>query len=230
MCTRFSYTIPRERLKRQFNIQIREQELQYSYNIGAGDGAYVVTNQSTELQVFRFGFIPQWAQSASVGLNFANAAVESIATQDTFRMAVRQHRCIVFADSFYEWRRQGLHTQPYRFAMQGGGAMIFAGVWSEWMSEDLEISRTFAILTCAANADLLPFSARMPVILQEPTQITRWLSEANLQTSLALLRPLKEGLLSAYPVDPRLENADFNQPELHHIYSFASEEERERWT
>jgi len=228
MCTRFSYTIPRERLKRQFNIQIREQELQYSYNIGAGDGAYVVTNQSLELQVFRFGFIPDWAQSESVGLNFVNAAAETVATQDTFRMAVRLRRCLVFADGFYEWRRQGLHTQPYRIGYQGGGTMVFAGVWSEWMSANLEVFRTFAILTCAANADVAPFSPRMPVILHDSAQIVRWLSEANLQTSLALLRPLKDGLLHSYPIDPRLDDADYNQPELHNPYQF-SDDERERW-
>jgi putative SOS response-associated peptidase YedK len=224
MCTRFSFAIPREIIKRQFNINIKESELQYSYNIGAGQGAYILTNQSLDLQVYRFGFIPHWAQNEQVGLNLINASSETVATQDSFRLSVRQRRCLIFADSFYEWKRQGLHTQPYRIMLRDQKIMVFAGVWDVWIDRENRVFKTFAILTTTANQEMQPFGLRMPVILNQPSEQVRWLEEASLQTSLRLLRPLPNDSLTYYPVNPQIENLNYNSPEVHEPYQFSPDE------
>lgn len=215
MPTRFSYTISREKLKRSFNLNIKENELQYSYNIGAGQNAYIQTAEHNQLQIARWGFLPDWAKEESVGLNFALAMGESAAGQHSFRMAIRQQRCLVFADSYYEWKRQGRQNQPYRIAFDDGAIIAFAGVWNDWTNANGKIIRSFAIVTTQANADTQPFGARMPVLLTTTQAQTAWLQESNFFEALTLLKPLPDGLLRAYAVDKSLEDLANNSPELH---------------
>jgi putative SOS response-associated peptidase YedK len=215
MCTRFSFDAPREKMKRQFNLNIK-QELDKSYNIAAGDNAYVLTNQSLDLKVFQWGLIPHWAQNKEVGENLINAMSEGIETKLSFRLAIRQRRCLIFADSYYEWHRQGLETQPYRVQLADQRIMAFAGVWDVWKDEKDQLYRTFSIITVPANEDLDAIEAkRMPVILTEGSDQARWLSEVSLQSALNLLNPLEKGQLSLYPISKEVDDPANDYIELH---------------
>ena len=226
MCTRFSFAIPREIMKRQFTINIKDSELQYSYNIGAGQGAYVMTNKSQDLQVFRWGLIPHWAQKEHVGLNFTTALGETIATQDTFRMAARQRRCLVFADSYYEWQRNGLKTQPFRITLQDQRVMVFAGVWEEWEDMAGHLFQTFAIVTTPAPEAMKIFGLRSPVILDNTAQQQTWLHAENLTDALSVLQPYSAQKLSYYPIHPDLEYLEFNSALVHTPYDIPLDHKR----
>lgn len=225
MCTRFSYAIAREKLKRQFNLTIKEDELQYSYNIGAGQNAYVQTNESIDLQIFRFGFIPQWAKDEHVGLNLPNATAEHVASQHSFRMAVRQHRCLIFADSFYEWKRQGRASQPFRILLENNDIMALAGVWDVWTAPNGKALKSFAILTTTANAEMRAFGVRMPVILRDAAEQQKWLHDTTLHNALSSLRPLPDGSLRFFPVSKELDSLECNYPELHNPIELSSDEQ-----
>lgn len=226
MCTRFSFAIPREIIKRHFPLNIKESELQYSYNIGAGQGAYIMTNDSQDLQVFRWGLIPNWAQREQVGLNFINAIAETIATQDTFRMAARQRRCLVFADSYYEWQRNGPKTQPFRITLQEQKIMVFAGLWEEWQDTLGHVFHTFAILTTPAVDDMKVFGLRMPVILETTNQQNTWLYAEQLAEAMTVIKPLNRNKFSFYPVHPDVEFLEFNSSFIHTPYDIPQEERR----
>ena len=228
MCQRFSFAISKEKLKKQFNLSIKQSELQYSYNIAVGQNAYIVDNQSNELKIVRWGFLPYWAKDEKIGLNFANAATENIHTQDSFRMAIRRHRCLIFADSFYEWRRQGRQNQPYRVLLEDNGIIAFAGLYSEWQDADNQIVRSFNILTTAANAEMRLFSNRMPLILRTSAEQQNWLSDLPLPQVLELLKPLNDNSLRYYPVLKEIENLETNFPEIHR-QTELTEEEIEFW-
>ncbi len=215
MCTRFSFDVPREKMKRQFNLSIKK-ELDKSYNIGAGQKAYILSNKSLELQVFQWGLIPHWAKRKEVGESLINAMAEGIETKHSFRLPVRQHRCLVFADSYYEWHRKGLATQPYRVQLQDQSIMAFAGVWDVWQDQQHRLYKTFSIITVPANEDLNGISAtRMPVILKDGGAQARWLSEQSLTTALKLLQPLENGSLSYYPISKAVDDLENNYIELH---------------
>ena len=91
MPTRFSFSASNEKMKRQFNLDIKK-DLQQSFNIGPTQNAYVLTNKTTELQIFRWGLIPHWAKEESVGTNLINAKAEGIGAQLSFRLPIRQRR------------------------------------------------------------------------------------------------------------------------------------------
>lgn len=215
MPTRFSFSASPEKMKRQFNLDIKK-ELQQSFNIGATQNAYVMTNQSLELQIFRWGLIPHWAKEISVGTNLINAQAEGISGKLSFRLPIRQRRCLVFADSYYEWKKEGRSTQAYRVHLKNGDLMAFAGVWDVWIDKDAQLYKTFSIITTTANQDLQNLgAARMPVMLNKGADQVQWLSELSLTNALNLLKPLEEDLVDYYMVSNEVDEVQNNYPELH---------------
>lgn len=216
MPTRFSFSASKEKMKRQFNLDIK-RELQQSFNIGANQNAYVLTNTSLELQIFTWGLIPHWAKDTNAGTNLINAQAEGIASKLSFRLPIRQRRCLIFADSYYEWKKEGRAAQPYRVQLTNGELMTFAGVWDVWISPKHEPLKTFSIITTPANQQLQDFGAtRMPAMLSTGAERARWLGEQSLATTLNLLKPLEETIgLDIYPVSKDIDSLENNYPELH---------------
>ena len=50
----------------------------------------------------RWGLIPSWAKSASVGSRMINGRAETLGERPSFRTAFQRRRCLVLADGFYE--------------------------------------------------------------------------------------------------------------------------------
>ncbi len=216
MCGRFSFVASKEKLKKQFNV-LAKTELHQSYNITPLQHAYVVTNLSPELQYFRWGLIPHWANDERVGNNLNNARADGIETKPSFRLPIRHKRCVVFADSFYEWRNLGkAMKQPFRILPENNGLIAMAGVWDLWQNPlNGELFKTFAVITTEPNAEMEPIHNRMPVMFFNEEQVQNWLNEAPLPKVLELLVPPANGLLRTYPVSDLVNKAENNSPALH---------------
>jgi putative SOS response-associated peptidase YedK len=214
MPTRFSFSASNEKMKRQFNLDIKK-ELQKSFNIGANQNAYILTNKSSELQIFRWGLIPHWAQDKNVGTNLINAQAEGIASKLSFRLPIRQKRCLVFADSYYEWRKDGREVQPYRVQLANGDLMAFAGLWDVWKGADDQEYKTFSIITTTANQTLENIGAiRMPAIITRTAKQASWLSDLALPDVLDYLKPSAVNELEIYPISKDVDSLDNNYPDL----------------
>lgn len=214
MVTQFSFSASKEKMKRQYNLDINK-DLHQSFNIGANQNAYILKSDSADLQVFRWGLIPSWAKDKEVGKNLINAQAEGIAGQLSFRFPVRQRRCVVFADSYYEWKKEPRNAQPYRVFLANGDLMAFAGVWDSWEDKDKKVYHTFSIISTTANEDLQKLGViRMPVIL-EADEVQKWLADEPLPKLLDLLKPLKNNSLAYYPISKNVESLENNYPELH---------------
>jgi putative SOS response-associated peptidase YedK len=59
----------------------------------------------------RWGFVPTAAKDPKLAP--INARAETLATSPMFRDALRRHRCLVAADEFYEWRKDGRRKTPF---------------------------------------------------------------------------------------------------------------------
>jgi putative SOS response-associated peptidase YedK len=81
------------------------------YNIAPTQNVQVIRQHAEESTRFgsqmRWGMIPSWAKDASVGYKMINARAETVATKLSFREAIKKRRCLIPADGFYEWLRNG---------------------------------------------------------------------------------------------------------------------------
>ncbi len=82
-----------------------------------------------------------------------------------FRNALKNRRCIIPADGFYEWQKLGKMKQPMRIVLKNGQPFGFAGLWERWQSPEGEEVLSCTIITTAANELLKAVHDRMPVIL-----------------------------------------------------------------
>lgn len=214
MCGRFSLAISKERLQKRFQVETPE-EVAFNYNISPTQSAYVITNDAPhQLQYLQWGLIPYWSKDAKVGNNLINARCETIAGKPSFRIPIRRRRCIVLADGFYEWRKEGRQRIPYRITRREDPLMSFAGLWDEWRSPTGEVLTTFAIITTTPNAEMSSLHDRMPVLL-EGESLQEWLHDLPLDRVLNHLKPPPDGILDVFPVSKRINSVHSNSPDLY---------------
>lgn len=215
MPTRFSFSASREKIKRQLGIN-HPTPLQQSFNIGPTQNAYILTAGTDQLEICTWGLLPHWAKDQSVGEKLSTAQAEGIAGTLSFRLPIRQRRCLVLADSYYWWQKQGRTQKPYRVHLQNGDVFTFAGVWDEWTDSQGIPHTTFAIITTLANQTLQDLGAdRMPAILPDTESRQQWLDHSALQPALDLLHPLQQLQVEVYPIHAAVDDLNNNYPELH---------------
>ncbi|MDB5295019.1 MAG: hypothetical protein JWO31_1002 [Phycisphaerales bacterium] len=157
----------------------------------------------------RWGLVPHWAKEPPK-VRPINARAETVGSSGMFRQAFARRRCLVLADGFYEWRRDGTAKQPHFIRFPDDRVFAFAGVWERWRErEGDDPLDTVAVVTTTPNAVMAPIHDRMPVILR-PDDHAAWLDkETSSGNAAALLRPYADGELVASPVD-RLVNSPKN--------------------
>lgn len=215
MPTRFSFSASREKIKRQLGIN-HSTPLQQSFNIGPTQNAYILTAEAAQLEICTWGLLPHWAKDRSVGEKLSTAQAEGIAGRLSFRLPIRQRRCLVLADSYYWWQKQGRTQTPHRVQLQNGDVFTFAGIWDEWTDTEGISHPTFAIITTPGNQTLQDLGAdRMPAILSDTESRQKWLDHSALQPALDLLHPLQQLQLDVYPIHAAVNDLNNNYPELH---------------
>lgn len=168
-------------------------------------------NEQRELVMLRWGLVPFWAKDPSIGSRMINARAETVAEKPSFRAAFRHRRCIVLADGFYEWRKQGDSKTPYFISLASGEPFALAGLWENWTDKASgESLQTAALITTSANEFMRPLHHRMPVVMR-PDAADEWLAGSRDLLEHATERTPE---LQAWPVDRRVNNARNEGKEL----------------
>ncbi|MEM7051810.1 MAG: SOS response-associated peptidase [Acidobacteriota bacterium] len=216
MCGRYTLTAPGEGIADLFELPAIP-EMAARYNIAPTQNTAVVRALASagprQLDMLRWGLIPYWANDLKIGSRMINARAETAATKPSFRNSLKKKRCLVVADGYYEWKKEGAIKQPYRIIRQGGQPFAFAGLWDLWKGPDGPVE-SFTILTCDAAPEIRPLHHRMPVIVEQD-EYNLWLDPemkdpAELET---ILQPRGGDLLEDYPVDRRVGNPRNEGPE-----------------
>ena len=186
------------------------------YNIAPTQDVITITSdgETNMAQFMRWGLVPSWAKDISIGSRMINARAETLAERPSFRVAFRRRRCLVVADSFYEWKRDGRSRTPMRISLESGELFAFAGLWESWKSPEGRRIQSCAIVTTEANDFLAPIHDRMPVILP-PDAEPMWLAPDVQDTDALseLLAPYPSDLMSAYEVSSVVNSAANDVPE-----------------
>ncbi|MDR4502718.1 MAG: SOS response-associated peptidase [Nitrospirales bacterium] len=163
-------------------------------------------NGSRECVMLRWGLVPSWAKDVRTGSKMINARCETITEKPSFRNAFRTRRCLVLADGFYEWKREGKAKQPYYICFKDHRPFAFAGLWERWQQFEDRID-SCAIITTGSNTLMEAIHPRMPVILN-PRDFNTWLDPAvHEPASLSpLLSSCSSDEMKAYPVSTLVNN------------------------
>ena len=187
------------------------------YNIAPTQAVLVVANNRADrFEHFHWGLIPSWAKDPAVGNRMINARAETLAEKPAFRTALRRRRCLVPADSFYEWKKDpagGKQKTPMRITLASGGVFAFAGLWDAWHAPDGSVVPSCTLITTAPNELMAGIHDRMPVILN-PDDYRNWLDPAERDPAdmTALLQPYPASDMRAVPVSRTVNNPRNESP------------------
>jgi putative SOS response-associated peptidase YedK len=204
MCGRYSLAAGTEELVEEFEVPWPTFQLVPRYNIAPTQDVPVVAQDrhGRRMGLLTWGLVPGWADEPGVGI--INARAESVAQKPSFREALERRRCLVPADGFYEWRKEGGSKIPYWIHPPRGGLISFAGIWERWSRPGAQPRHTFAIITTDASEDVAGIHERMPVVVAAADR-GRWLDRsADREQLLALLRPAPPGSLVPRQVSTRV--------------------------
>lgn len=213
MCKRYSFTVPKEIVENQLGFEIAGN-LRTSFNIAPMQYSYVITNtEKGRLQYMTWGLIPHWSRDGINNGKLINARKEGISASTSFRIPIRRRRCLVLADSYYQWKKDGLNESPHRIVQDGASIMMMAGIWDIWEEGSKQI-KSFSIITIPSPPKLNEIGDRCPLVLETPELQEQWLNDINLDAILKVMstRPIK---LNHYPISKKVNSVKFNSIELH---------------
>lgn len=171
-------------------------------------------DQPRSARVFtpRWGFSPPPSGTSppAPGSPLVNARAETLAQKPSFREAFRRRRCLIPATGFYEWEKRGRARLPWLFRRAGAEPFAFAALWEP----NAEGESAAVIITTEPNSLLAPIHHRMPALLTRAETCRAWLDLSSTESDLAaLLAPADAAQMTATPVSPRINRADFDFPE-----------------
>lgn len=216
MCGRYSFAVVDELIEERFGVRVRTAIYKARYNCAPGQDLAVISNSDpAEISLFHWGLIPSWAREKSIGYKLINARSETILEKPSYKNAFRSRRCLVPADSFFEWTKDK-EKNPYRILMKDEKPFAMAGIWDRWTASGGEIIHSFSILTTSPNELMSEIHDRMPVILTKADE-KRWLSPLSDTELLRMLKPCPADNMKAYKISklvnsPRNDSAEIFTP------------------
>ncbi len=215
MCGRFVLLNSGETIADQFNLPF-PPAVEPRYNIAPTQpvaGIRLNDKGEREFAHFHWGLIPFWAKDAKMAGRMINARSETVAEKPSFRAAYKYRRCLVPASGFYEWQPQNGKKQPFYIHHIEDDILGIAGIYERWSSPDGGEIESVSLLTTTPNNFMKPIHNRMPVII-EPEDYGVWLDpKADPKRELPhLLRPYRDGSLTAYPVSTTVNYAGNDVP------------------
>jgi putative SOS response-associated peptidase YedK len=187
-----------------------------NYNIWIGMKGYVITDSEPEYyQAMVFGLTPSWSDKklflfnarAEGKYNPTNnpdyTDVKGIFEMPSFRNSIKSKRCIVPVD------------YPYLIRRKDHEALIFAGIWDEWLDKNTgELIKSYAIITTAASKLLQGIHHHRSPLKLDDEQIDAWLNPStNMDELNSLLYPHDYSECDAIPIEPFFKSKQ-NHPDV----------------
>ncbi len=218
MCGRYTLApVSLTLFSERFNVT-PPPEAAAGYNVPPGRPVAAVARRAgaaPSYEMFHWGLIPAWAQSAEKQYKMINARIESVRDKRAYSGLLDAHRCLIAADGFFEWQPQADGPkQPWWFHLAGGALFGFAGLWTSWQPQpDVEPVESCTILTAAANTIVAPVHSRMPLIVRREDEAA-WLNSAiGADEALGLLENSSNEQLLARPVSRSVNNTRNQGPD-----------------
>ena len=216
MCGRYTFITPAPKVEQRFDAQFTDAA-PTTYNAAPSQRLPVITNAAPhQIQLLSWGLVPSWSRDPASGPKPINARAETLAEKPSFRQLLDRRRCLVLADSFYEWQTTPAGKVPHRILLRDEQPFAFAGLWDEWLDRSTgELHPTFTIITTESNALMAGIHNRMPVILPDRAAEQAWLNDgAGLAAHQHQLRPYDAAAMREYAISTRVNSPANNDAEV----------------
>ena len=154
------------------------------------------------LETYEWGLVPGWSKKLEKFKPLINARVETLIDKVTFKSLIQTSRCLVIADGYYEWKRDGEKKIPYYFKREDKKIMFFAAIYQ---------NNQFCIITREASPNVNLVHHREPLILNQ-SQISNYLNVKK--EAMDVLNSIKPPKLLYHEVSKNVNNPINNDPEL----------------
>ena len=148
------------------NLQERQIEVKTG-EVNPGDVAAVIAS-NRKLAPQAFGM--KWGYKLPDGKLIFNARSETAAQKAMFADGMRQRRCLIPADCYYEWQKTAQGKQKYQLAPSNANGFFLAGIYRLEQG-----SAEFTVLTKEPVEPIAFIHHRMPVILPKEA-MSDWLN------------------------------------------------------
>jgi putative SOS response-associated peptidase YedK len=209
MCGRYTLTVSLDELITYYELGESTQVSYHKprYNIAPTQQVLAVIHdgERNRLGELRWGLIPKWAKDPKIGVQMINARAETLSEKPAFQSAFERRRCLIPADSFYDWKQTTTGKQPFRIHLNDRALFSFAGLYDTWTSPDGQKISSCSIITTTPNDLMATIHHRMPVILQRHEE-QDWLNRQQTNSKLLApyLVPYPSEQMVAYPVSAKV--------------------------
>lgn len=218
MCGRFAVTLPPEAMASLFGSDDRPN-FAPNFNVAPTQKVPIVAigkENARRIIMARWGLLPNWLEKDPPTGPMFNARSETLETKQSFKTAFAKRRCLIPADGFYEWKREGSARTPYFISRTDGAPLAFAGLWEmkKTANEGAEILISTTIITTNSSPEFVGLHDRFPVIL-EKEDWALWLDGATQTPRLkSLFHAPNNGIMRFHKVSDDVNKVANNNENL----------------
>lgn len=203
MCGRYTTAkVSTKRLKEVLETEMPEVASRSNVCPGQDNPVIHKCGNHPSMGSMRWGLVPSWFNDQSAKLAPINARVETLKEKPYFRDSFSSRRCLVPADGYYEWRRNGNIRTPHFHHLPDRETFVFAGLWDKSYDNG---NLTYAIITCDASKSVRDVHHRMPIVLKD-RQWQPWLDEETSGEDLVEILAERRDDFFHYPVSRRVNS------------------------
>ena len=234
MCYNISTKIKLEELEKRFGADIAEGETisphYYLSGFNHPKTPVICSMKPNIIHNYHWGLIPAFCKTVKdakeMMIKTLNARSETVFSLPSFRNSIKEKRCLVLVDGFYEWRTIGKQKYPYYIHTKDNEPFAFGGIYNDWVNKETgEIINSFSIITTSANPlmeKIHNVKLRMPLML--PKEIEKnWLNpNLNENEITELMKPFDETQMEGYTISKLITNRNENpdKPEIQQPFEY----------
>jgi putative SOS response-associated peptidase YedK len=177
MCGRYKRRSDKQKIAEAFQVRVSLDDLDFAPEDDIAPGSFqpvVFTNEDGERNV----------QMMYWGFNFPkrftfNTRSDTLLKSGLWKTSFEERRCVVPADSFFEWKHLHKKNNPkYEITIPGRSPFALAGIWAMWKNKAGDYVPTVSVITSEPNEKMATFHDRQPVIL-EPRDYAEWFTPSD---------------------------------------------------
>ncbi len=211
MCGRFTLTKDEDFIDYRFSKK-SVAKLNPNYNIVPSTSIAVISQlYSEQISMMKWGWSKSLASTSSL---IINARCETVLEKSFYKTAIQNHRCLIIADAYIEWKSTQFGKQPYLIKFENNELFTFAGFARKIPNNKSKNAYECVILTTNANKSVNHIHNRMPLILSrelENVWINNKLKDEDLKQ---IILSIPEINFTTFPIDKKINKVFNNYPDL----------------